>query len=592
MDLRRLTVCAVLCCVGAEAAHALPVIVQARSRIELLTERSERGLVLRGKLVDDSGAPIASEGIRVDVMGLTLPVVLTDAQGRFEYLVPAAHLIEVEARYGAEIPWTATFFGEKRYAAAESKGTLDLRRLSTRLGVDIAPQQATIDTDWIMVRARLRARQRPVFGAAIKLRVGDGSEQQGRTDSNGIVRFRLRPADLGALGEIPVRVRFSGDHRRGASHMRGSFTVSRSTRITLRVGREGRAATGRYRFSGRLVDARGPIARATVAIIATSSDARRQRDDAESVSSSGAPRTVAVATTDKDGIFLTALPARALFADSRGVIDLWALYQPQQASWSVARSRPVAVPVPSPPGIPIRWYVAGILWVLAGLALAHIARNRLWTTLVNALARRRRRRRPTLKLEEPFLNPPFVQSASTRSTPPRRDRVCGMVVDAHSARPVPGTRVAVVGVDRVFEVYADPSGGFDLGPIPAGRYALTMEADRYIGREIAFNVPHEGFLDSATFTLVAVRRRIRDLYKSALTRLQQPWAWGSRTPREAHAAAHSLAARAGAENPLSELRDLTERAWFSESGARSADAVRATELLEAVPEPRRRSAAP
>lgn len=566
--------------VAIDHAHAVPITLQARSAIQIVTERAERGLYLRGRLLDDTGAPIASEMIRVDIKGLRLPPVRTDSEGRFEYFVRANHLVEVESLHGSEIPWKATFLGDPDYGPTSKAGNLDLRRTPTRLTLAIEPDEVTVDADWVMVRASLEAAQKPVAGAAIKLRVGTGSEQQGRTDGDGLVRFRLRPADLDALGEIPVRARFAGDHRRAVSEASDSFVVRRSSRITLRVGREGEAATGRYRFSGRLVDAHGPIPRATVAIVATQ---RKSEDsDPKATQPPPPPRAVAVATTDADGIFLTALPARSLFADSRGVMELRALYQPQQQSQAAAQSRPVVVPVPSPPGVPTRWYVAGILWVLAGLALAHIARNRLWRVVLDALAQWRVRREPEPEETPTIVDPPFVEAPAERTRPPRVDHVAGIVLDAHARTPVAYAQIRLTGDGNSYEARADAGGRFELGPVSPGSYSLGIGADRYIARSVSLAVPHEGFLDDATFSLVAIRRRIRDVYGNALERLEGRWAWGAQTPREAFDEARPAAEEVGATPQVKRLKELTERAWYTKPGASAADAEEAAELLSTV----------
>lgn len=581
-------------------ASALPLTLQARSRITVTTERSPDGLRLKGQLLDDADRPVVSETIRVTVTGLTLPAVSTDTKGRFEYFVPVDHLVEVQRRHGNEVPWSAQFLGDLRYGATVSKGQLDLRRIPTRIDLQITPQDATVDTDWVMVRAALTEENRAVPGAPVKLRVADGVEQQGRTDLDGVVRFRVRPADLSSLGQVQVRARFSGDHRRAATETTGTFRVRTLTRVTLRVGREGSASTGRYRFSGRLAGADGPISNGTIAVVVTSpgdrdngadtpNKAPEESTQGEQPGAAPALRTLAVTTTNAKGVFLTAIPARELFKGAQGVMELRAYYQPQAQTEARAQSRVVLVPVPSPPGIPTRWYLAAILWVLAGLAATHVVRHRLWRNAIAAL--RKPRLKPAKGALPPGLqvpDPTFIVDSPIAPHAARVDVVAGRVVDAHSAEPVVGALVALrlapaSGSSGNAEVRTDGQGGFELPTMSPGRYTLLVQRSSFVERSVVISLPHSGNLDGATLTLVAVRRRLRDQYRSALARFRAEWTWGRRTPGEVLTQTEAEAGVGVDARPaLRRLKELTERAWYTKDGGEHPDTLEAAELLASI----------
>ena len=558
------------------SAHALSVNLQARTKIDITTERTARGIHVRGVLTDDRGTPISSELIRVEIRGLTLPTVGTDARGRFEYFIPGQHLDPLIARHGTQLPWTIAFLGDPRYGPSQRTGTLDLGREGTRLELFVSTPTVGSSDPWTLIQGKLeRAKGKPVRNAAVYLKIGRGSEQKGDTDANGIVRFRVRLADLGMYGTIAVDGRFEGDARLAATRASTSFIVRRTTRITLRVGREGDAATGRYRFSGRLIEADGPIANATVAIVAGGQQPVVQ-------SSSPSLDAVAVAVTDADGIFITARDARELFADRQGALLLSAVYQPPDATLATCESRKVVVPIPSPPGIPVKWYFAGLLWLLAGLGAIHMARHGVLQSFIRRW-RERSKGVATSETSPDVLETPFI----TPSSVPREIRpefVSGTVVDAHTGRPLPRVRVSIVSLDSIDEFHTDAQGRFEFGPMRHETYSLTMDGRGYLDREVEITIPHQGYLDGGRFSLIATRRRLRELYGAALKRIGRPFTWGEETPQEAWLRAESNARAAGAHTTIGRMRELTEQAWYDVHTPTGRDVREAASLLEEVKE--------
>ncbi len=558
-----------------QAALAVPITVRARTSLEVRASREPTGVALRGHLRDDRGRPVGAETVHVALTGFEVRAVRTFADGAFELTVRDDDLAAVEARHGARLAYAVRFEGDPDHGPASASGHVDLRRHTTWLDLTVDPAAVSIDADRLMVHIALHAESGPVAAAPVRVQVADGPELLGETDAQGLARFLIRPALLGAAGRYALRARFTGDHRFAPAEAATSFRVQLPTRLTLRVGREGDAATGRYRFSGRLIDGDGPLAGATVAILAGPVTADPGADDAPD-----APRPWLVTTTDADGIYLAAVDARALFDAIDGALEVRAVFRPSDTLHVPAVSRPIVIPVPPPPGIPARWYLAGLLWVVGALAAAHVVRNRSWRAL-RLRWRFRRRRRPGADPVPALVDPPFVLGAASPADSARLDVVAGRVLDAHTQAPVPGLSVRLVGGDgQLLAGTTDAFGRFELGPAPPGSWRLDVTGADYLPRHLVTGLPHTGALDGATFAVVAIRRRVRDLYARALARAAGRLRWGHDTPAEALTTARADDDRLA--EALVALERLTEHAWYAPHSLRAQDAEDASRLLEQI----------
>ena len=588
----------------AMVARAVPLSVRARATLEVRPQPVPSGFAVAGVLRDDQGEPLAGERVVVVVQGRETALT-TGTDGAFELLLPPEALAADadDPNSPENVEWSVSYSGGASYGGATEHGELDLRRRTTTLALEVAPRSVLLDGTAVVLTVRLRTAEEPVVEAPVRIRLAHGPERIGRTDAKGVASFLIRPEPTLGAGELTLAARYLGDHRYAPASAGASFEALLPTRVTLRVGREGEAATGRYRFSGRVVDEAGPVRDATIAILAAPL---------------GKPgsRQVALVATDEHGIFITAVEARTLFEDATGALEVRAAYRPTEAGHAAALSRTVPIPVPPLPGVPARWYLAGLLWVLAGIALAHVVRHRLWEVMVDAV----RRPTPPPPVDEPapsLADPAFVTSADDTGAPRRADWVGGRVTDAHSAGPVDAVHVLVVGAEGqvVARGVTDVEGGFSLGPLESGAYNLTMAGAGYLPRQLSFATPHGGHLDGATFALVAVRRRIRDIYANAVLRHDGRLQWGRDTPAEAllsttvrSGTGRSGTLRAGPGRLGSVLADpavgmqgvgevarpgeplealarlnlLVERAWFAPSTLTEDDAKRALELLDAT----------
>ncbi|MCC6620466.1 MAG: carboxypeptidase regulatory-like domain-containing protein [Deltaproteobacteria bacterium] len=597
----------------APSAHALPLGVRARTEVTLEHRREGRNVVLLGRLVDDRGAPIVDEPIHLELAGLDPETRLTDADGRFEVTLGPESLGRLVSQHGQRLPWSVRFDGSSRLGSAVTTGALDLSKTPTRVVVTVSEPEVTRDDRNIAITVSLTTAERapaPLSDAEVSLRVGSGQALIGRTGTSGRATFVLRPTLLEGAGSYTIVARYQGDPQRAGSEGRAELRVLLPTRLTLRIAREGDGAQARYRFSGRLADENGAIAEAPIVIVGHPAPRPPPRRGAPERPAPSQPAFELVTATDGDGIFVAALPADALHALAEQVVVVRARFTPTPSDTRHrgVESRPVHLEVPPPPGVPLGWYALGLGVVAAFLALAHAIRNdlfgRAWAQLVLALrAFRLRFRRPLDEVAAARVDPPFVTPVDD-ADPSRaraRDVFSGIVVDAHKRVPLAGATIVVRGsgsepdgpevgpegspadVAARARTLAGPDGRFALGPVPPGAWVLRVEAPGYLPREIALEVPHAGDYDGAWYALVAVRRRVRDLFTEATAELGAPVAWGFDTPREA---AGKALARSPSPIvvglPLGELTTLVERAHFAPEAVGEAEVERARALREEI----------
>lgn len=581
-------------------AQAAPIGVRAKTRVELEHRRAPSGALLVGRLLDDAGQPIANERILLELPELPPATRLTDADGRFEVPLSAREVRRLQSR-GDLVEWAVRFDGNARLGDTAARGTLDLSKRATRLRIAISGQpgasagptpqaEVVLGDQPIEIRVALadvsEDSERPIPRAEVTLEVGRGSELVGATGTSGAATFVLRPDALSG-GRYPIVARFGGDTLHAAAFTETQLAVLLPTRITLRVVREGDEVHGRYRMSGRLSDARSPLAGQVVAVVATHAG----------------ERVFELATpTDADGVFVTAIAAselqalrEALLASGaaggapRPRLELRARFVPTGQWYAPTLSASVALDLPAPPGVPVRWYLLGLALALAFVALAHALRSgalaRAFSHAKAALARLLDRLRGTRPLAPPsdVTTPAFVTPLPAPAGPRARasDRLSGLVVDAHTRAPLAGRVLIRSGAEERVALTAD--GRFDLGPLPAGACSVLIEAPGHLPREIALQIPHAGQYDGAEWALLSVHRSVREVFADSLRGLGAPIAWGYATPREASrqalAESHD---RPFVEPPLDELTHIVERTHFARDSGTARDVERARALRQAL----------
>lgn len=549
------------CALAVPGAHARPLRVRGHSALSLRVERAADGLYLRGALAGDDDSALSGQAVHVSVEGLAGRTFLTDGAGRFELLISASDARHLADTLGEQVAVTLTYEGDGAWGPAEAVEALELRREPTWVDLEVDPARVGLDEAQVAIRAVVSSASGPVGGAAVRLRVGDGPELVGDSDDQGRVTFLVRPDTIDRVGTFEIGAAYPGDHRFAASEARATLRVLRPSRVTLRVGREGDERSGRYRFSGRVSDDRGGIPNAAVAIVV----------DADGESS--ASETVAV--SDADGVYLVAVDVRELASRVHGVVEVTARYVPTDGVRSAAESRPARIPVPSPPGVPLRWYALALALAAVNLLLVSAVRQRLrdgWAALTD------RFRRPIAGPPDLAKEPPLVV-APGRGSGRRTDWVTGTLVDAHSGRRVLGAALAAHPAGAAPVVGAELTAtGFALGPLAPGLWRLVLAAPGYMERETQLRVPHDGSFDGATLAMVSVRGRVRDVFVGAMAGLNRAVRWGRDTPMEV---ANTLPAEPGADA----LRALVEQAWFGPDAPDAEVAQRAEALAKALAGP-------
>lgn len=587
-------------------AWAAPIGIRARTRVSVSYRVDAKGLVVSGRLVDDVDAPVAKEEVAFELASMPVVIARTDEDGRFEARFARQDLVAAQSAFGPLLPWTFTFDGNSQLGAVREQGALDFSKRPTRLVIalpsgPIALGERAVEAVVTLVEVD-GPRTVAVPDAEIAVEVGTGSELVGATGRAGTATFVVRPGSLASAGRYGVVARFKGDLERAPSRAEGTIEVVLPSRITLRVVREGDELSGRYRFSGRLSDELGPIGDAVVNVVGTVDSAKADAP--------GFERAVA---TRPDGLFVTAISAEEMAsirvqAEARAGpelggavrLEVSASFVPADGVHAGTSSHPVALEIPPPPGIPLRWYAVALGLVLAlvltsrGLRSGRLQRasRAAWARVVGAcratlrwLAGLGRRRRDGAVASSPASAPGLVALASGRDAR-RVDHLSGVIVDQDTRAPIAARLRARRGPDAApqRELQASEEGRFELGPLAPGAWIVEVASPGYLPREVVLEVPHAGELDGVVLGLVEIRRTVREVFQETVQALGAANVWGYDTPREtAQSVMEAHAARAATPitlegTPLVELVTLVERAHFARLHATPADVDRARAL--------------
>jgi hypothetical protein len=537
-------------------AEAGPIKIRARATIEKRVERSDAGIHLRGRLLDELGSPVPNRPIHITVKGLVPPKVSTAEDGSFQVLIESEHIQLIEAKEGRFLSWSIEFVGDGAYGADSVTGTLDLLRAPTWLEVEASPNPAHIASDELRVTVTAKTgKDRTVAGAEIQLQFADGPLLVGQAGPQGVITFLIRPLAIGDVGVLKINAYFRGNERYAASSNSINAHLSHLTRTTLRIGREGAKATGRYRFSGRVSYSGGPISQATVNIVARGT---LVDGNASGLNPELTTRVVSVASTDRSGVYLATVSGARLFADFDQVLELRALATPDPDSYSPSSSLPIDVAVPTGQFMPARLYLVALAWVLALLFLVQLVRRghwrRRWATF---LSKRRAKRLRALAPPEVA----FIEMDGSYSDERRQDWLTGRVLARYSERPLCGARVELRSRDgHVLSTTSDTLGAVALGPVSPGLWQLSLHAMDHGDDSSPIEFPHGGQLDGSRFLLTSNRHAVRLALGAWLHDAGMPWRWGYETLRDA---ARSLGrARPELLDEMETKVHRVEAAWY------------------------------
>ncbi|MGB0591255.1 MAG: hypothetical protein ACPGU1_16380 [Myxococcota bacterium] len=543
-----------------------PVRVRARTQMTAHVLLADQGLALRGRLADDTGAPIVGGPVHARIEGLETRVVRAGADGEFELTISGPDVAQLAKAHGEQLTWTLSFAGGPNFGPIERSGVMELRRAPTRLTIGLDRAETTLDEGPVKVEVTLQSDGKAVGNVPIHLRVGQGPALVGDADRQGRIAFLVNPSSISRFGRVVVEASFPGDGRRASASSRVSLLVTRATRLTLRVGREGDSYSGRYRFSGRLSGEMGAMPGRMVAIVCRSSG-----DGAV------APQTQRAVLTDANGVFLVAIEAREFIDFDGGAVEVQAVFEPPELSLQVARSERAIIPVPALPGVPWSWYLACLVSaaVLALVALAfHL---RVWEYLRRAWQRRRLRRHLPGQSVTLFSDELPVEAGYIS----RPDWIAGVVVEREGGRPLHDVVVSVQCDTEVHEVSPGADGLFVIGPLKKGRWLLSIKGPGLLPVAAELQLPHSGELDRMTVRMESVRARVRDVFLSRLAPRTSGQGWGFETPE-------GLARRDAKANPehadmVQDLKVLVERTWFKPD-PETLDDVRMAERLSGTHE--------
>ena len=529
---------------GLEAWSA-PMRVRSRSVMESEVTRTAQGLALRGLITDDRGGPVSGAPIHARIHGLESRVVRSSEEGAFELQIAKEDVIALAELHGEELPWTLEFAGAPNFGPVQRQGVLDLERAPTQLSLALDRGESSLDEGPVEVMVQVKREGHGLAHVPVVLRVADGPELVGESDAKGRVAFLVKPASVTRFGRVMVEARFPGDMRHASASATAPLLLTRATRLTLRVGREGDVDTGRYRFSGRLTSEDGALPGRTVAIVARGSDGQ------------GGARTQRATLTRGDGVFLVAIEAREFIGFAGEEVEVQAIFEPPELSLQAARSERALLPVPTLPGVPLSWYM-GCLAAAGGLGLLALALHlRLW----RQLRWRWRRRRLHRSLSGGAMDLVDESRVLLNSRRGREDWLSGVLVERESGRPLAGLMVSVAQADNEFAVRSDEAGVFELGPLQPGAWELSVRGPSTLPLSVPLQLPHGGELDAMRVRLETLRARARDIFLSEVElQAGAKSAWGYVTPAD-------MVSRRRALNPdeaeaLEPLQSLVERAWF------------------------------
>jgi hypothetical protein len=525
----------VLVLVAAPGAHApataAPIIsIRARTDVQLhaVRRREDGRIAVRGAIVDRATAQgVGGLELAITVSGERHADIITSTGGGFDVLAsPSPGAVDVEI----------TFAGDDRFDPAQlvEKG-IDPSRAPVDMTIDVATTPLGA-----LVTVETRADGFPVE-LPVTLRFSASDAPDPHVDLNGVsgTPVMAKRADILGPGTKRVRAKFAGDTARGPASAEATFELVTETHVDLSLGGDTVAFEGTIRARGTVTDDDGkPVARATVALVATLA--------------AGGDRRLGAATTGPDGTYRIDASADLL---GTGRHSLQARVETSERWRRPSRSLPpsfitVGARRPAPVGITIAAFAATAL-VALGFVIG--------------------RRRPWRKAEPP---PPAsaAQAEVKGGLEPARASIvstlrrahdhgfAGLVRDAVRNRPIAGAEILITLGAEVRRSESAEDGRFALEELAPGEWSVRVAAPGHVSEQFTLSIPHRGELRGARIDLVPVREKIFTLYRrAALPVLPSPDLWGIWSPRQIvdHVRARTPPVR------MAELTEFVEEAYFS-----------------------------
>ena len=467
----------------ASSASAQPIVsVRAETRLEAATEVLSPGVLARGTLRDDAGAPLPSRTISVTLRGgdgsdhIQLQ---TDTAGEFETQVPL-DTTSVELRFDAE-EFLMSSAAVLRIDADRAHVTLLVETPGTagQFSLDESEHVLAISAESEHGGDGLRITLTNELGQLLGA---------GTTDSAAQWTVHLRSSELGTAGVGRLIVRSAADGRRAAAQTEVPIVRSRTTHTELASAS---VVEGGLRVRGSLNTAEHPLERRAVSVLVNGVLA-------------------ATALTDLNGQIDVTVAPEGLPSDSYSV----ALRFDSDAPWLLSSNSNVATVQQS-----IRRWILPALAFLSALVVLLISR---WPRIRSA--------------DSALADASLAEAGVTLQKVKQRASVMkieAFVVRAGTGTPLPSVRV---GLPETELATTDDLGLFSAS-LGSGTHTLTFEADGYEPLTHRVAVPHRGEWSGATVRL----RNRRDLANEVMLEAFAPRIpredWGAATNRELFAKA-------------------------------------------------------
>jgi hypothetical protein len=480
--------------------------VRGESRIELGVAHADVGVSITGALRDELGAPLTGRLLALEAVPIESgehkergeiwrTQVTTDPEGRF-----SLEIADPEHDYRL----LATFAGDDTHRGVRVERRVERARSDVRLELRL-PLGHTIDLDApeLIVEAIAES---DVGGNEVSMRVWDEAGRElgsGVTDRGGHLRVRVPTSKMGPPGAGLVRIESLRDQRRAEAQTearvvrkRAVFLELSSESTELEAGQPARVHGRAYTHGGDQADPPREQPRAVIP-----------------VGLFRAERHLATVMTDAQGTF-----ASELWADlEQGELTITARTEGDATgAYPAAEARVTLHIAPARP-VPITW----LLLAAVTIAIAVVTAQRL--------------RAPSLDLAE-RLREPTEPSISPARAHGRRDRsiVSGRVIDLRGDHGLAQAEITIQHADSAVTLHSGEDGRFESPPLPAGRARLRVQAEGYVGTEIALELPHRGEWSAVVIRLESLRARALAAFRALISRaLPTPRAWGIWTTREA-----------------------------------------------------------
>jgi len=502
-------------------ADAARIRLRARAVVQVEAFRSGSDLVVRGKLADARGKPVADAVVSVSVQTEAKP----DAEADHSAPATSSHG-RFEARFGADthaasarrVTVTATFSGTTTVARAVTAVSLDVAKPQPRLDVQVKPTLVTTDLRNVAVSLYAGIGDIPLARREVRLLVDGRPRAVVRTGNDGWVEQRIPTAALMPLGRHSVTAQLAETDEYNAGAATAGVEVRAALVVTLRHMPAEQPKGGKKRLCKQgLVCLEGtvkvvdPVSGGTPALVPVEKAAVTLH----------ANKTRLTTVVVDGGRFVAALDGDAMRrrfgTGDIGIVGNASVVEPyHERGWSEI----VVVRAPLPETMSQWFYAALLLLLAAGLAMTRWRDRRREQSMARELA--------AIAAGLPIQS---VRHVGVGEAVARR--LEGVILHGETGRPAPAlmylTRDGEPSPSRTIRC---PAGRFSVDDLDAGAWQLAVEVDEHETLQVAFSVPHDGTYDGCELLPRSHRALVRSAFAKLVARMTgRPLDWRRETPR-------------------------------------------------------------